>query len=235
MSAVNLWISFFAGLVSFLSPCVLPLIPGFLSFLAGSSLKDAKTHRWAIFGISVCFVLGFSTIFALLGVLLNTILPDSAFTIQSWLSRIGGVLIIGFGLLLTGLIKVDFLQREYKFTPRFQLASRGLTAFFFGAAFAAGWTPCVGPVLGTILTLAATNPGSAFTLLMSYALGLGLPFLVVGFFANEAADFIHKWISALHWVNVLFGILLIGIGILVFTENLPLLANFSLLNKLFLQ
>lgn len=232
MDALKLWISFFAGLASFLSPCVLPLIPGFLSFLAGSSLKDAATHRWAIFRTSVFFVLGFSVVFATLGIVLNSVLPSDATAIQSTLSRIGGVIIILFGLLLTGLIKVDFLQREYKFTPRFQFASRNLTAFVFGAAFAAGWTPCVGPVLGTILTLAATQPGSSFILLMAYSLGLGVPFLIVGLFASQAANFIRRWVSVIHWVNVLFGFLLIVLGIFVFTENLALLANFSLLNKL---
>jgi cytochrome c-type biogenesis protein len=234
MNALNLWIAFIAGLVSFLSPCVLPLIPGYLSFLAGSSLKDAKNHRFTIFFTSVFFVLGFSVVFAALGVILNSVLPESASSIQTWVSRIGGSLIIFFGLLLTGLIRLDFLQREYKFTPRFQFASRKLTAFTFGAAFAAGWTPCVGPVLGTILTLAATEPGSSFTLLMCYSLGLGVPFLIVGFFANEAADFIRRWVSIIHWVNVVFGFLLIVLGVFVFTENLPLLANFSLLNKLLL-
>ena len=170
--------------------------------------------------------------FASLGVILNSVLPQSASEIQTWFSRIGGVLIIFFGLLLTGLIRFDFLQREYKFAPRFQLASRKLTAFTFGAAFAAGWTPCVGPVLGTILTLAATQPGSAFTLLLFYSLGLGIPFLLVGLFANEAAGFIRRWTSTIHWVNVIFGFLLIILGIFVFTENLALLGNFSLLNKL---
>lgn len=233
MTPLNLWVAFFAGLVSFASPCVLPLIPGYLSFLAGTSLKEARSHRWAIAGVSAFFVLGFSTVFASLGVVLSTLLPSSAGSVQMWLSRAGGALIIFFGLMLTGLLRFDFLQREYKFTPHFKSASRNLTAFMFGAAFAAGWTPCVGPVLGTILTLAASNPGSSFALLMSYALGLGLPFLLVGFFANEAAAFIRKWIGAIHWINVIFGFLLIGVGILVFTEKLSLLANFTLLNNLF--
>ena len=232
-SSVTLGIAFVAGLVSFLSPCVLPLIPGFLSYLAGSSLNDARAKRWSIFLSSVFFVLGFSTVFALIGVLLNTALSAWAVELQTWVARIGGVFIILFGLFLTGLLTPAFLEREYKFKPTIHVASRHLSAFLFGAAFAAGWTPCVGPVLGSILVLATVSPGSSFALLLTYSFGLGLPFLLVGLFASQATGLIKKYRGILRWVNVLFGILLIAIGILVFTNKLGILANFAPLYSLF--
>lgn len=230
-SDTTIFIAFIAGIVSFLSPCVLPIIPGFLSYLAGSSLSEAQIKRWPIFFNSFFFVLGFSAVFALLGVLLNTLLSDVAYDTQVWLSRIGGTIIIFFGLYLVGLIKPKFLQREHKLQVKTTFKSRYLTSFIFGSAFAAGWTPCVGVVLGGILALAATQPGSAFTLLFSYALGLGIPFLIVGLFASRAADWIHKYGRYLKYVNIVFGFILIALGILVFTNNLVRIANFDILNR----
>lgn len=238
MNGLSISISFVAGLVSFLSPCVLPLIPGFLSYLAGSSLAEAGTHRRQIFMTSVFFVLGFSAVFSALGVLLNTLLEAVAYDVQIWLSRVGGGLIILFGLYLTGLIKIPFLEREYKIEvePRFgRFHSWYLTAFVFGASFAAGWTPCVGAVLGGILGLAASAPGSAFILLMAYSLGLGLPFLVVGLFASQSSNLINKYAHLLKYVNIAFGIVLIGLGILAFTQQLSRIANLELLNRLLLR
>ena len=232
-NSLNLGIALIAGLISFLSPCVLPLIPGFLSYLAGASLSESSKKRGAIFLTSVFFVLGFTTVFAGLGVLLNTALQGTANEVQLWFSRIGGSFIILFGLFLTGLLKPDFLEREYKFQPKWKTASRHFTAFLFGASFAGGWTPCVGPVLGSIIALSAVEPGSSFVLLIAYSIGLGIPFLLVGLFASQASAFIKRWASTLHWVNIAFGVLLILIGILVFTENLNLIANFSPLNTFF--
>jgi len=233
-SPVSIFAAFLGGLVSFLSPCVLPIIPGFLSYLAGASLKDSEVKRKEIFLNSVFFVLGFSLVFAALGVLLNTILEAIAYDVQQWLARIGGGIIILFGLYLTGLLKLPFLEREHKFKVPLNLRSRYLTSTLFGAAFAAGWTPCVGAVLGGILGLAATAPGSAFTLLFSYSLGLGLPFLATGLFAGHASAFIQKYAHILSYVNIGFGVLLIILGILAFTQSLNLIANFELLNQFLL-
>lgn len=235
MSGFSLLFSFVAGLVSFLSPCVLPIIPGFLAYLAGSSLGTAEAKRKDIFLNSLFFVLGFSAIFSLLGVLLNSVLGSFAHDVQTWLSRIGGALIIFFGLTLTGLIDIPFLQREYKFSVGKRFSSRYLTSFLFGAAFAAGWTPCVGAVLGGILGLAASAPVSAFSLLFVYSLGLGVPFLVVGLFVTQASAVISRWGYVLSYINIAFGFILIALGILVFTQSLPLLANFSLLNRILLN
>lgn len=224
--------AFIAGLVSFLAPCVLPLIPGYLAYLSGTTLDQSEAKRWEIFLNAVFFVLGFSLVFASLGVLLNTALEAIAFDVQIWLSRIGGILVIFFGLYLTGLINIPQLQREYKIRVTHQFSSRYLTSFVFGAAFAAGWTPCVGAVLGGILGLATTQPGSAFSLLMVYSLGFGIPFLIIGLFVGQASRFISQIGPGLKYVNIVFGAILIVLGILIFTQNLAKIANFELLNML---
>ena len=184
---------------------------------------------------ALCFVLGFSLVFALLGVLLNTLLEAVAYDAQRWLERIGGVLIIFFGLYLTGLIHISFLDREHKVKPWWSFRSRYLTSVLFGAAFAAGWTPCVGAALGAILGLAATQPGSAFSLLLAYAIGFSLPFLAVGLFAGEVAGWMNRFTRAVRYVNIVFGVLLIVLGVLIFTSNLSRIANFELLNYFLLS
>jgi cytochrome c-type biogenesis protein len=227
--------AFLGGLVSFLAPCVLPIIPGFLAYLAGSSTAEAGSKRKEIFINSVFFVLGFGIVFALLGVLLNTLLENIAYDVQTWLSRIGGVMIIFFGLYLVGLIKIPFLEREYKMSVNTKFKSRYATSFLFGLAFAAGWTPCVGPALGVILGLAATQPGSAFVLLLTYALGLGIPFLIIGAFTGQATEFINRHAVGLKYLNIVFGVILLALGVLIFTQKLALIANFEFLNNILIK
>ena len=246
---VTLIIAFFAGLVSFLAPCVLPLVPGFLAYLGGSSIegKEAKSSeagsperseerfresRKQIFLNSLFFVIGFSVVFAALGVLLNTVLQSVASDVQTWLSRIGGAIIIVFGLYLTGLIRARFLEREHKMKVKQGSRSRYATSFLFGLAFAAGWTPCVGPALGVILGLAASQPGLAFSLLLAYSFGLGLPFLLVGAFTARANRFIQRYAHIAGPINIVFGIFLLALGVLVFTETLSLIASFDFVNDI---
>ena len=186
-------------------------------------MKQQK-RDWTIFYCSVCFVLGFSVIFSLVGVLLQSVLSSVSFEVQKWLGRIGGAIIIFFGLYLLGLIRVPFLEQEHKLHAK-TFKSKYITSFVFGAAFAVGWTPCVGAILGAILTLAATQPGSAFILLMSYTLGLGIPFLLVGLFATQAQKFIERSQSWIKYVNYVFGVVLILLGILVFVNQLSRVAN----------
>jgi cytochrome c-type biogenesis protein len=233
MHSITFFIAFFAGLVSFLAPCVIPLVPAFLGYLAGTSVE--KASRWVLFGHSFLFVLGFGTVFSLLGVLLNSILSNIAYTTQVWLGRIAGVIIILFGLYLLGLIKPKFLQSEHKFKVH-RFKSKALTSFVFGAAFAVGWTPCVGAVLGSILALAAAMPGESFVLLLSYSLGLGIPFLVVGLFAQPFLRLMQKNGAWLKYFNIIVGILVLILGVLVFTNKLALVAGqFSFLNQFLLE
>lgn len=231
MANVTILVAFVAGLISFLAPCVLPLVPGYLAYLAGATSPDAPHRRREIFLNSLCFVFGFSVVFAALGVLLNTALEAVAYDAKIWLSRIGGAFIIFFGIYLMGLIRITFLEREYKIATRHQFSSRYFTSFVFGAAFAAGWTPCVGAALGAILGLAASQPGLAFRLLLAYALGLGIPFLVVGFMAAPVTSFMARWGQAIHYANIVFGFLLVALGVLVLTSRLSAIANFEFLNQ----
>ena len=235
MVEVSLGIAFVAGMISFFAPCILPIIPGFLAYLGGSTTETPTgKERRSIMINWLFFVLGFASVFAVLGVLLNTFLEAIAYDVQIWLARIGGVVIIFFGLYLARLIKIPFLDREHKLSVKKKFGSRYVTSFVFGSAFAAGWTPCVGAALGAILGLAASNPGTAFWLLMSYALGLGVPFLVVGAFAAQATNFFARHAKTFARVNVAFGYILIILGILVFTQLLSRIASFEFINALLL-
>lgn len=233
MLDLSIPIAFIAGLVSFVSPCVLPIIPGFLAYVSGTTLGEGAKKR-DIFLASLFFVLGFSVVFAALGVLLNTLLSNVAYDAQIWLSRIGGVIIIAFGLYLVGLLSIPWLSRAHTMRVDAKKHSRYATSFLFGFAFAAGWTPCVGAVLGAIIALAASNPGSAFFLLLSYSLGLGVPFLVVGAFASRASGFIERHAKAFGTISRAFGVILIVLGIFVFTGRLASIASFPFLNQLLL-
>jgi cytochrome c-type biogenesis protein len=229
MNILYIGTAFVAGLVSFLAPCVLPIIPGFLAYLAGSTDAESTTKRRDIFINAVFFVLGFSTVFAVLGILLQTVLQAVGPEVQLWLSRIGGIVIIFFGLYLVGLIKLKFLEVNHQVRMTKKFNSRFLTSF------AVGWTPCAGAVLGAILALAASSPLSSFFLLFSYSLGLGVPFLIVGAFTAQATSFIAKMGDGFKYVNIIFGVILIALGVLVFTNDLSLLGNFNFVNNLFIK
>jgi cytochrome c-type biogenesis protein len=235
MTDIPIVIAFIAGLVSFLSPCILPIIPGFLAYLAGESSSTVKPSRLNIFLNSLFFVIGFSVVFALLGVLLNGALAHAAYAIQSWLAYIGGAIVIFFGLYLMGFFHIAFFEADHKIKLGKKFHSRYATSFLFGLAFAAGWTPCVGPVLGGILGIAASAPGQAFYLLLAYAIGLGIPFLVVGLFVARASELINKYLTKIKYINPIFGAILVMLGILVFTQDLPLIANFGFINDLLLK
>ena len=233
MVEISIIASFAAGFFSFLSPCVLPLIPAFLSYLGGVSVRDlqgGKTTaemRMKIFLNAIFFVIGFSVVFGLVGALLNSILLDISNEIRFWSAKIGGIIIAIFGLFVMGIIRLPFLESEHRLKP-VQTKYAYLTSFLFGATFAIGWSPCVGAILGSILTLAITMPGSAFILLVAYAIGLGIPFLVTGAFTPEALLFIQKHGKIARYFNYIMGIVLIILGILVFTETLAQVANLAL-------
>ena len=186
-----------------------------------------------IFLNSFLFVIGFSLVFSVLGILLQTALQAVALEAMNALRIIGGSIIILFGILLLVSLKyaIPFFQAEHKIKVK-RFTNSYVTSFIFGAAFAVGWTPCVGAVLGTILTLAITNPASAFKFLLSYSLGLGIPFLIVGLFTSRASKLIEKAGPKLKYFNYAFGAILILLGILVFTSQLSRIASVPFLADL---
>ncbi|MBR9693362.1 cytochrome C biogenesis protein [Candidatus Woesearchaeota archaeon] len=233
---ISIIAAFLAGFITFLSPCVLPLIPAYLGYLAGTTVhhrrKQDANVRKKILLHSLLFVAGFAMVFSLLGVLLATILASISWQVQIWLSRIGGLLIILFGLYLVGLFNLPALKKNYDLKLDWLKPSLA-SSFLFGAAFAVGWTPCVGPVLGSILALTLTAPTSAFFLLLAFSLGFGVPFLIVGAFTAQASRLIRKAGPWLKHFEIVVGILLILFGILIFTNNMGHIADFTLLNQLF--
>jgi cytochrome c-type biogenesis protein len=248
MVEANILVSALAGAGSFFSPCILPILPAFISYFSGTTIKEVrdlansnttgnvlivrKSARLDIFLNTVYFVLGFSLVFAVLGVILNSVLSSTGIGFQSTLQWIGGVIIIVFGAYLILSTKLRSLNFEKKISriPKFKTSY--ITSFVFGAAFAAGWTPCVGPILGSTFTLAATAPGAAYNSLLAYALGLGVPFLIAGAFFSQATGIIRKMVKYLKYFNPIMGVLLIILGVLIFTNHLSLLGNFPLTNEL---
>ena len=230
MAEPTLFLAAFAGLVSFVSPCMLPMIPAFLAQLAGTSLDLSDLERRDILLGTILFVIGFSTVFATLGVVLGAVLADVAREALAWLSRLAGTVVIVLGLHLTGLLRLPILDRQYPAHPG-GLRPGHLASLLFGASFAVAWTPCVGPILGSTLALATTRPASAFPLLVAYAAGLGAPFLLVGLFPARAFSFLKQHRRTAARVHVAFGVVLIGMGVLVFTNQLNLLADILLLNE----
>ncbi len=194
--------------------------------------NEAKQKDWTVFLSSVFFVLGFSVVFSLVGVLLQTVLAHASQGVEVWLGRVGGVIIILFGLFLLRLFTPAFLEQEHKIAVPWRFSSYYLTAFVFGAAFAVGWTPCVSAALGAILALATTQAGSAFLLLVAYTMGIGIPFLLVGLFTNQAQQLISKAGKWLLYFQYFFGFLLTVIGIFIFTGELSKIANFEFLTMI---
>jgi cytochrome c-type biogenesis protein len=170
---------------------MLPVIPAFLAQLAGTSLDHSDLRRRDLLLGTILFVVGFSAVFAVLGVVLATALQGAATEVLAWLSRLAGTVVIILGLHLTGLLRLPVLDRQYAARPA-KLRPGNLASLLFGASFAVAWTPCVGPILGSTLALATTRPASAFPLLLAYAAGLGAPFLLVGLFPSRAFSFLKR-------------------------------------------
>jgi cytochrome c-type biogenesis protein len=222
-------VAFFAGMVSFLSPCVLPLVPVYLLQMAGTSSGQFGGRR-VTFQHALSFVLGFSVVFILLGAsvgFFSFFLQDNIRTI----TRVAGLILIVFGLHLSGVIRIPWLARTYQADLPGSRRRGYLGSALIGASFSIGWTPCVGPVLGSILTLAAES-GTGFQgalLLTFYSLGLGVPFLITGLLAARATALFKRFNRALPVLETATGALLVLAGILVFTDR------FTVFNQTFQQ
>lgn len=241
MAELTIGIALLAGLGSFVAPCILPMIPAFLAYISGTTVTELNSKNGTILSINraniilntIFFVLGFSIVFSILGVLINSVLSNAAGELVDSLNIVGGIIIMAFGVFLLLSTKIRSLNVEKKFFPKNSKSSYPMS-FVFGLAFAAGWTPCVGPILGTILTLAATTPSMSFSLLLAYSLGLGIPFILMGIFFSRATRIIRSMTKHLKYYNVILGSFIIILGILVFTNQLAYIANFPLLNELVL-
>lgn len=216
---LSLLSSFTAGVLSFLSPCTLPLIPVYLAQMAGVTARSLREQkRFTLFFSALLFVLGFTLVFVGLGATAST-LGSFFFHHQEFLLKVSGTLVILFGLFLLGILPLPPLQRGFGLAlPQL---SGYLGSFAVGFAFALGWTPCIGPVLGSILLLASTREsvGEGMFLLFLYSMGLGVPFLLASLFFSAFTRVYERWKSYLPWVERVSGALLILLGILLLTHR----------------
>ena len=237
MEGVPLLAAFAAGLISFLSPCVLPLVPGYISMISGTSVDELKSGDSdkifdRILLHSLLFILGFSIVFISLGAS-ATWLGQILLSRMSILYKIAGVLIIVFGLHLTGILKIGLFNRDKRFHSAGKPAS-AWGSLVIGLAFAFGWTPCIGPILATILGVAASRETimEGIFLLSLYSLGLAVPFLVTSLGVNHFLKFYNRFRIHLHQVEIFSGIVLIVLGAMIFTNQFTRLAGYlAFLNR----
>lgn len=226
---ISILLAFSAGFLSFLSPCVLPLIPAYISYLTGSSIEELKNGRPKLFTIykSLGFVIGFSIIFILMGVSITSI-GKLLITHKDIFRKIGGILIIGFGLHTMGVFKVKLLYHEKRYLNINKIKGP-FSSIVMGMAFAAGWTPCIGPILSSILIYATSmnSIGKGILLLVMYSIGLAVPFIVTSILIESFIKYIRKFSKYLPVVSIVSGILMIIMGILVFINKLAILSQYS--------
>lgn len=228
-SQVSVWLAFLAGLASFLSPCVFSLVPAYVGYLGGLAAggdRTQGTNRWVTFSHGVAFVLGFSIVFVLLGVLAS-VAGSLLFDLRYWLAKIGGVVVIVFGLHMIGVFHIPFLAYDTRVQqapdPRWGYLSSALMGVFFSA----GWSPCVGPVLGAILTL-AINGGSislGAVLLTAYSAGLAIPFLLAALGIGWVSTILKKYNKVMRYVEIAMGVVLVIVGALLFTGIFEIIAQ----------
>lgn len=227
-SNLGLSLAFLAGLASFLSPCVFALVPAYIGYLGGRSVGNLHTSRWHTVAHALAFVFGFSVVFILLGMGASAI-GSLLFDLRPYLTKIGGVVVVIFGLHMTGIIRIPFLQydtrRQQAPDPKWGYLSSALLGVFFSA----GWSPCVGPILGTILTL-SLNTGSisqGFWLLLAYSAGLAIPFLIAAMEIGLVTTALKRYSKAIHYIEVAMGVVMIVVGVLLFMGRFEQLASFG--------
>ena len=225
---ISIGLVFLAGVVSFLSPCVLPVLPGYLTYLAArSSGQDVKrVSRSQILFHGIAFVAGFSIVFIILGATASAI-GQSLYGYKEWITRIGGVLIVFFGLQMSGWLQVPFLEVEIRKHTEANPQLGYVSSLLMGVFFSAGWTPCVGPTLGLVLTLAGTEASvtKGVLLLALYSLGLGLPFIITALAMDRVGLWMKRMANVTHYATIATGILLVGVGILLVLGKLNFLGE----------
>jgi cytochrome c-type biogenesis protein len=228
LNNISILLAFSAGLLSFLSPCVLPLVPAYVSYLTGSTIEDLNNNRSKLITLykSLGFVFGFSIIFIFMGASITTIGKLLIFH-QMVFRKIGGLLIIAFGIHTTGIFKIKLFYHEKRFL-NFNKIHGKFSPIIMGMAFAAGWTPCIGPILSSIL-IYATNMATitrGILLLVMYSLGLAVPFILTALAIGNFSTQFKKFSKYLPAVSVLSGILMISMGIIVFANKMTLLSHY---------
>ena len=233
VSNIGVLTAFAAGVISFLSPCVLPLVPGYVSYVAGGSAADREMGsgmlpRIKALGLSLYFVLGFSTIFVLLGAS-ATALGQLLLSYRYELNIVSGVVVIIFGLFVTGLMRWSWMTRDVRFHAALE-GGRPLSAYVLGLAFAFGWTPCIGPILGAILTVSAATAtvGGGVVLLAIYSLGLGVPFLLAALFTDALARRLRHVGRVGRWLQVAAGGAMVLMGVAMVTGQMTVMAYWFL-------
>jgi cytochrome c-type biogenesis protein len=229
---VSVGLAFLSGLASFFSPCVFSLVPAYVGYLSGRSLsqdnKDVHASQLSTVFHGLAFVLGFSFVFIVLGIAFSA-LSQFLFEARDLLAKAGGVILILFGLHLTDLIKIPFLDYDLRPQSKLEKGSGLLSSFMMGVFFSAGWSPCVGPTLGLILTLAIerANIGQGVILLSTYSLGMGIPFLAAAFGIGWVTHILRRYSKAMKIAQVLMGVILILVGILLFLGLYQRLVTFQ--------
>jgi len=233
ISNIGVLTAFAAGVISFLSPCVLPLVPGYVSYVAGGSAADGEASRGlslrlSALGLSLCFVLGFSTVFVALGAS-ATALGQLLLSYRYELNIVGGAVIILFGLFVTGLLRWSWMMRDVRFHAALE-GGRPLSAYVLGLAFAFGWTPCIGPILGAILTVSAATATVAggVALLGIYSLGLGVPFLLAAMFTDVLARRLKTVGRFGRLLQILAGGAMVLMGLAMITGQMSVMAYWLL-------
>ena len=218
---VSLGLAFLAGLASFFSPCVFSLVPAYVGYLSGRSLSQKGENQSAVrlrtFMHGVAFVLGFSFVFISLGIAFSA-LSQFFFQTRDILAKVGGVVIILFGLHMTGLIHIPFLDFDMRHQSKVGKGTGLVSSFLMGIFFSAGWSPCVGPTLGLILTLAIerANIGQGVVLLTSYSMGMAIPFLAAAFGIGWVTNILRKYSRAMQIAQIVMGVVLIIVGVMLF-------------------
>lgn len=231
ISQVTIWLAFLAGLASFLSPCVFSLVPAYIGYLGGRAAGgEAVRHRLATFSHGIAFVLGFSIVFVTLGVA-TAAFGRLLFDLRFILSRVGGIVVIIFGLHMIGVFRIPFLQYDTRVQKVPDQKWGYLSSGLMGVFFSAGWAPCVGPVLGAILTL-SLNGGSISTgvsLLSAYSAGLAIPFLLAALGVGWVSATLRKYGKVMHYVEIAMGVVLVILGFMLFSgifERIALAGQF---------
>jgi cytochrome c-type biogenesis protein len=228
ISQITLGLAFLAGLASFLSPCVFSLVPAYVGYLGGRAAggENTTSGRWLTFSHGIAFVLGFSIVFVVLGVAAAAA-GAFLYDLRDWLAKIGGIVVIIFGLHMIGVFRIPFLEYDTRVSTAPDRKWGYLSSALMGVFFSAGWSPCVGPVLGTILTL-AINGGSislGASLLSAYSAGLAIPFLVAALGIGWVSTILRRYGKTMRIIEVAMGVLLVIVGIMLFSGVFALIAQ----------